>query len=127
MALSNKHMAFVDAYITNKFNATEAYLSAYQNVTRETAKVNGSKLLTNTDIIAEIQKRKDEIKAQYDVTIDDIMFTLNNMISTHGVDNPAPTLKAIELVSKLKGYFAPVQNNIKITEQPLFTDDDNDE
>ena len=45
---------FISAYIKNGGNATEAYLIAYPAVNRETARRNGSRLLSHADIIGEI-------------------------------------------------------------------------
>lgn len=53
MALSLKHRAFVEEYLAT-WNATEAYSRVYPKASRETARRNGSVLLTNTDIAGEI-------------------------------------------------------------------------
>lgn len=61
MALSSRHQQFVNEYAGLKFsNATEAYQRVYSGATRETARRNAHVLLTNTDILAEIQHRVDE-------------------------------------------------------------------
>jgi phage terminase small subunit len=60
MALSPKHRKFCEEYL-RLWNATDAYQAAYPKASRETARRNGSDLLTNTDISAEIQRRVDEI------------------------------------------------------------------
>lgn len=51
--LSAKHRLFVAEYLRT-WNATDAYVVAYPKASRETARRNGSLLLTNTDIKAEI-------------------------------------------------------------------------
>ena len=49
--LTPKQRAFADEYIANKGNATQAYKKAYTNVTKdETARVNGSRMLTNANV-----------------------------------------------------------------------------
>jgi phage terminase small subunit len=63
--LSKKHSVFVDEYL-KCFNATEAYSRVYPKATRETARRNGSKLLTNTDISAAIQSRLTEVHMSAD-------------------------------------------------------------
>jgi hypothetical protein len=60
MGLSNKHLAFIDNYFLYGMNATEAYCHTYPKASRETARRNGSILLTNTDIAAEISHRLKE-------------------------------------------------------------------
>jgi len=59
MALSPKHHKFCEEYL-RLWNATDAYQAAYPKASRETARRNGSDLLTNTDIAAEIKARTDE-------------------------------------------------------------------
>ena len=58
--LSPKHRKFCEEYL-RLWNATDAYQAAYPKASRETARRNGSDLLTNTDISAEIQRRVEEI------------------------------------------------------------------
>jgi phage terminase small subunit len=60
VALSLKHQVFCAEYI-RCWNATDAYQAAYPKASRETARRNGSDLLTKTDISAEIQRRVDEL------------------------------------------------------------------
>lgn len=59
MTLSPKHRMFCEQYL-RLWNATDAYQAAYPKASRETARANGSDLLTNTNIAAEIQRRIDE-------------------------------------------------------------------
>lgn len=59
MALSQKHQAFVDRYLIC-FNATEAYMDVYTPKNRNVAAVNGTRLLRNAKISAEISKRLKE-------------------------------------------------------------------
>lgn len=60
MALSPKHRKFCEEYL-RLWNATDAYQAAYPKASRETARRNGSDLLTNTDISEEIKRRVEEI------------------------------------------------------------------
>lgn len=62
--LRPKQQAFADYYI-ELGNATEAYLKAYTNVKKEaTARVNGSRLLTNANVSAYIAERMEELKSE---------------------------------------------------------------
>jgi phage terminase small subunit len=54
--LSPKQQAFVDQYLVD-LNATQAYLRAGYKCSEETARRNGHKLLTNTDIQALVAER----------------------------------------------------------------------
>lgn len=55
--LSKKHIAFIDALFVNKFNATQAYQEIYQPQKRETSAVNGTRLLRDERVKAEIKAR----------------------------------------------------------------------
>lgn len=59
MALSPKHRNFCEEYLKT-WNATEAYLAAYPKSSRDAARRNASRLMTNDDIREEIQQRVDE-------------------------------------------------------------------
>ena len=57
--LSLKHQQFVNEYL-KCWNATEAYKAAYPKASSDTARNNGSALLANASITAEIQQRLNE-------------------------------------------------------------------
>jgi len=59
MALSPKHRKFCEEYL-RLWNATDAYQAAYPKSSRDSARREGSRLLTNVDISEEIQRRIDE-------------------------------------------------------------------
>ena len=54
--MNYKHQAFIDEYL-KCFNATEAYFRVYHPKKRTTAGANGPKLLENTEIKAELERR----------------------------------------------------------------------
>jgi phage terminase small subunit len=58
--LSDKRQLFIAEYIANNCNATKAYASVY-SVNEESARREGSRLLSNVDIKAEIDKEIDKI------------------------------------------------------------------
>jgi hypothetical protein len=60
--ISAKWLLFVDNLFLFKHNQTDAYAATYPSCTRETARRNGSALLTNTDIQAHIQARFKELQ-----------------------------------------------------------------
>lgn len=57
-------------------SAAQSYLYAYPGVTYGTARTNGSKLLTNTDIAEYIEQLKEEFKIQYNITLEKIQRNL---------------------------------------------------
>ena len=72
-ALTNKQKVFVNEYLKD-LNATRAYKTAYKNIkSEETAATNGSKLLRNTKVAEEIQKRMDERAKRTEITQDKVL------------------------------------------------------
>jgi phage terminase small subunit len=67
--LSVKHRRFIDELFLCNLNATEAYMNVYAPKSRDTARVNASRLLTNANISAEIERRLAELKMSADEII----------------------------------------------------------
>lgn len=64
MKLTLKQQKFADEYIICG-NATEAYKSAYPNIKKdETARANGSRMLTNANVSEYIENRMEELKSK---------------------------------------------------------------
>lgn len=105
-------LKFISEYIKNSGNATEAYLTAYTGASRETARRNGSRLLTYADIIEEIKNRYDE----QTVTDAWIITTAKNYVLA-GLGNSKVALagvKALEMIARSKGMLTD-------TKKPFFT------
>lgn len=69
MGMSYKHRAFIDSFFLHNQNATAAYCDVY-GVNRESGRRLGCKLLTNIDIVAEINRRRAELGMQADEIIE---------------------------------------------------------
>lgn len=74
MALTDKQRKFIDEYMID-MNATAAYLRAGYKCTEETARANSSRLLTNANVIAEIEQRQDKLTQESGLTV---QWVLNN-------------------------------------------------
>ena len=126
MSLTKKQLAFVDEYFVNGFNAKASYLKNYPNVTEGTAEVQGSRLLNNPKIKAEIEARQRDLRAKNNI---DREFLLNEYLQLlesckkEGLDGVG-TIKdrtnwarALAQVSKLLGLDAPekVEHSGRIT------------
>lgn len=73
MALTPKQKIFADEYLID-LNATRAYKVAYPNVKKdEVAKAAGSRLLTNVNVVAYVQKRMDERAQRTEITQDRVL------------------------------------------------------
>lgn len=73
MALTPKQKLFADEYLVD-LNATRAYKVAYPNVKKdETARANGSRLLTNANVAGYIQERMDERSKRTEINQDMVL------------------------------------------------------
>lgn len=92
---------FITAYIRNGGNATKAYMIAYPEAGEETARRNGSRLLTQADIIGEISNRYD----QQTMTEAWVLATAKRY-ALAGLENSKYAyagVKALEIIAKNKG------------------------
>ena len=75
---NKKHQLFCDEYLSNGLNGTQAYLSVYKSVkSEEGARVNASKLLTNTNVAAYLSAVQEKSAKKAEVTRDMIIERLN--------------------------------------------------
>jgi phage terminase small subunit len=124
--ISNKrHIAFIDAYMINGFNATKAYLSAYPNVKYESADASARKLLDNTRIKDEIERRQEENKKKYEVTKEEVVEVVKEIMLNNKVGAPPFSLKAAEILNKMFGFNSADKIELSQNkEQPLFPEDE---
>lgn len=61
MALTDKQVKFIDEYMID-MNAAAAYRRAGYDCSEATARANSSRLLTNANIVAEIDKRQQKLQ-----------------------------------------------------------------
>lgn len=82
--LTDKWQVFADAILcSEKPNATQAYLTAYPNVTVKTAGVNGEKLLKKTEIQNYLGKAKRERSQRTKIDAD---YVLNRLVEIDEMD-----------------------------------------
>lgn len=116
--LKMQWLNFIGAYIRNGGNATEAYATAYPEASRETARRNGSRLLTHADIIEEISSRYD----QQTVTDAWIIATAKKFVLA-GLENPKLAfsgVKALEMIARSKGLLNDVHKEYFTAENPAI-------
>lgn len=124
--LKLKHKIFANEYIANGQNATQAYLKAYPSCKDpESAKVLGSKLLTNVNVRAYIDAELKKIEEKAILSRDEILRLLaegargkmkeqkpvfnpaKGTIDTVEVDiAPKDRMKALELAGKTMSLFS---------------------
>ncbi|GAA0122237.1 terminase small subunit [Clostridium faecium] len=86
MKLTPKQKIFVDEYLVD-LNATRAYKAAYKNIKKdETARANGSRLLTNANVKEYIDKRMKDREKRTEITQDFVLKELYAIASARGSD-----------------------------------------
>lgn len=71
--VTDKQRAFVDEYLID-LNATRAYKAVYKSCKKdETARVNGSRLLTNANVAAYLAQRQRDIQQRTEITQDKVV------------------------------------------------------
>lgn len=104
--LSPVYRAFVGAYTANGYNAAQAYLSIKPDVSYDTARANGSKLLANTDVQQAIQ---DKIDKAYDKNIASRQYLTQEAhdigIEARSKGQYNPALTAVDLKAKLNRLY----------------------
>ena len=114
---------FADEYIIS-LNATQSYLKAYPNVTEDTARTNGCKLLANTNIKKYIDKRLASKEDERIMKQDEILRLLTSIARGEQTEqtlqlcgdgcqelvdkdiSAKDRIKALELLGKRYGTFA---------------------
>ena len=102
--LENRQMAFCEAWLrgltgNKSVSATEAYLEAYPDVTRESARVCASKLLTNANIKEYIQSRMSTMV----MGTNEVLIRLADL--SRGAEKDSDRLRALELIGRTHGMF----------------------
>ncbi|WP_223554287.1 terminase small subunit [Lysinibacillus sphaericus] len=107
--LTDKQLAFADYYI-ELGNATQAYLKAYPNVTKETtASTNGSRMLGNAKVKAYIDERMEELQLKkIGAIISSNLFYSHIPVHTPLIFNCLP-----QLAPELPHNRAPTRFNLK--------------
>nr|DAN97694.1 MAG TPA: Terminase small subunit [Caudoviricetes sp.] len=86
MALTEKQKRFADEYLID-LNATRAYKAAYPSCKKdETARANGSRLLTNANVASYVEQRMKEREKRTEITQDWVLEELRKIASVNGAD-----------------------------------------
>jgi phage terminase small subunit len=84
--LTDKQKLFADEYLID-LNATRAYKAVYKSCKKdETARVNGSKLLTNTNVAEYIEQRMKDRSKRTEITQDWVLNELFAIAKAKGTD-----------------------------------------
>lgn len=107
--LSDKHQAFVQEYIANKFNATQAYMKVYE-CDYETANANGSRLLVNASI-------RDAVDSEIDIILNEkrelsvrVLDRLKEIALSKEDASDSNRIRACEILAKYLGLNRDTEN-----------------
>jgi phage terminase small subunit len=126
MNLSIKHKAFCDEYLSNGLNQVQAYKSVYK-CSDKAALSNAARVMDNEGVRVYIQKQQEKTAKRLEIRKEDLIQDLLIIKENNMEDAPPFAIKAIEVINKMLGFNASEKQEITISEQPLFTDDDTEE
>lgn len=106
MALTQKQESFVQAYIENGGNASEAYRTAY-NVKPTTKQASiwesASQLLSHPDVASRVQALREEHKERHMVTVDSLIAELEEArLAALGAETPQASAATSATMGKAK-------------------------
>ena len=125
MALTAKNKLFVEEYVANHYNATQAYITAY-GCDYSSANKKAFTLLKKQEVkdyIKEVQKERTE---QLNINADRVLEELASIAFAPKDDKDIPAAaknKALELIQKQIGAQAPQKVEADINSQVVFIDD----
>ena len=125
MALTAKNKLFVEEYVANHYNATQAYITAY-GCDYSSANKKAFTLLKKQEVkdyIKEVQKERTE---QLNINADRVLEELASIAFAPKDDKDIPAAaknKALELIQKQIGAQAPQKLEADINSQVVFIDD----
>jgi hypothetical protein len=100
--LSPKRTAFVNAYVSNGFNATQAYLSA--GYSPEGATANSARLTANDSIKQAVALRVETKASAAEITLDWLLAQFRG-IATNPDEKAADRVAAMRELGKLLGFY----------------------
>ena len=114
MSINDRHKAFIDEYVKNGFNGTQAYLSVYPNSSEEAAAVSASELLRNPKVKEYLKKVQQTIREKDLISKGEILEKLIHILNDSSA-NPKlynHAIKSSEVLSKMLGFNEPDQLNV---------------
>ena len=115
MTLTYKQKLFIEFYMSNGMNATQAAISA--GYSKKTADVIGSENLVKPNIKAEVERLQGETADKLQITKESLihdLIAIKNLCLADAKSVHNAT-KAIEVISKMLGFNEPIKTENKIT------------
>lgn len=121
MALSNRHLAFIDNYMSNGRNATQAYKVVYPSANQRTAEVKGSLLANKVEVKAELEKREAELREKNQITLEFLTEKLLETYNTASEISPAAAVAALKLLAEWHGIKSKDTQDLSNQEDKTIT------
>ena len=111
--MNERHKLFCQEMLKNKFNATKAYMAAYPDSSQESARRDGSRLLTNEDVQDYLNELTEKQEEKALVTVEEVINGIKEEIerAQDGDKTHAAVMKGWELLGKYLAIFTENHNN----------------
>ncbi len=111
--LNDAEQRFLNFYINNGFNATQAYISIRPNITYDTAKNEGNLMTKRPNVEKEIERHLIEERKKEEIKKSEIVSKLKTLMDECINDaDRTNLLKTIDILNKMGGHY---QQKIDIT------------
>lgn len=110
-------MAFIDAYMANGRNATQAYASVYPKAVKRTCEVQGSDLLRKPEVKAELEKREAELREKNKVTVEMLTEKLLAIANSASEFAPSASVSALKLLAQIHGIDTPKETTQELSNE----------
>lgn len=110
-------MAFIDAYMANGRNATQAYKIVYPSAAQRTAEVQGSDLLRKPEVKAELEKREAELREKNKVTLEFLTEKLIDIANSASEFAPSASVSALKLLAQIHGLDTPKETTQELSNE----------
>ena len=126
MSLTARNKLFIEEYITNGYNATQAYHKIYPDANMGTCKTKSYQLLKKPEVIEYLAQVQKERTQALGITPEKVLAELNDIAFAVKGDEDYTTqhkLKALELIQKQIGAIAASKVEANVSQQVVIIDD----
>ena len=107
MSLTDKQRAFIDEYLVNGFNGTQAYLKVYPDSDLKSAEASASRLLSNVKVEEALKEARKEIKEMSRMSKAEKLEIAEEIMTDKAGERTLDRLKAMEIHNKMTGDNEP--------------------
>lgn len=116
--LTEKQSFFIEKYIVNNFNATQAYLEVYSSTNPLNAAASAARVLAIPKVQEYLNKRKADMAFEVNIKKADL---LAHLVEIHKLcmdeADYRTAIQAIAQISKMLGYDAPVISKVELEDK----------